>query len=96
MKAWHIAIVLAGVAASACRASDEQRRTVLESAERTNAAIVRGSVVRDMRAPPDTGRVIYEPPVDLSHRTAPAAGARQVWAPFGIAQPDTVAHRPPR
>ena len=96
MKPLSVVIVLAGVAASGCRASDEQRRTVLESAERTNAAIVRGTVVRDLRSPSDTGRVIYEPPTDLSHRTAPAAGARQVWAPFGIAQPDTVAHQAPR
>ena len=55
--------------------------------------MVMRTVVRDLRSPADTGRLIYDPPVHLSERTAAAAGARQMWAPFGIATPDTVAPR---
>ncbi len=70
---------------------DEQRRSLLESAQRTNIAIANGAVVRDTRSPADSGRVIYTTPTHLSQQTAGPAGAQQVWAPFGIATPDTVA-----
>jgi hypothetical protein len=73
---------------------DDQRKSVLESAGRTNYAVGRGTVVRDLRSPSDTGRLIYQPPTNLSRRSAPAAGAPQVWAPFGIATPDTTSGRP--
>lgn len=83
-----LAVLLAG-----CRMDHEERQTVLEAAQHTHFAIARGAVVRDLRSPSDTGRLIYSEPIHLSQRTAHAAGARQMWAPFGIARPDTV---PPR
>ncbi|HEX6063790.1 MAG TPA: hypothetical protein VFZ04_06185 [Longimicrobiales bacterium] len=88
-----LALFALSALAASCSMEEEERISLLESAGRTNYAIARGTVVRDMRAPSDTGRLIYEPPVHLSIRTAPAAGAAQMWAPFGIATPDTV---PPR
>lgn len=74
-----------------CRSSEDDRKSLLESAERTNYGIARGTAVRDLRAPSDTGRLIYEPPASLAQQHAIPAGARQVWAPFGIARPDTIA-----
>ena len=74
----------------ACRMSESERKAVLETAGRSNYAVARGDVVRDLRAPDDTGRLIYEPPVSLVRPSATETGAREVWAPFGIAQPDTV------
>jgi hypothetical protein len=85
-----ISIALAGIAAG-CRASEEERRTVLESAEHVNYDIARGAVARDLRSPVDSGRLIYHEPTHLSRPSAAGAGARQVWAPFGIARPDTLA-----
>ena len=76
--------------AVACSREDTERRALLEEAERVNADIVLGTTIRDLRAPSDTGRLVYDSPVSLRQRPAQAAGARQVWAPFGIAQPDTV------
>ena len=84
-----IALICAGL--GACSMNEEERDRLLESAERTNYAIGRGTVVRDLRSPSDTGRLVYERPVDLSQRSDTTAGPRQVWAPFGIATPDTVA-----
>jgi hypothetical protein len=86
-------VLLLCAALAACAMDDDERTTLLESAGRTNYAIGRGTVVRDLRSPSDTGRLIYQPPTNLSRRTAPPAGARQVWAPFGIATPDTTAQR---
>ena len=91
MNATRLIILLACIGVAGCRADEDERRSVLESAERVNYGIARGTVVRDMRAPADTGRIIYEPPTHLSRPTATSAGARQVWAPFGVATPDTVA-----
>ena len=73
----------------ACTMNEDERDNLLESAGRTNYEIGRGTVVSDLRAPSDTGRLIYEPPIDLSQRAGAAAGAAKVWAPFGIATPDT-------
>lgn len=71
-----------------CARSAEERRTLFEEAERVNAEIFRGAVVRDLRSPPDSARrLIYDDPVSL--RARDTQGAAQVWAPFGIAQPDT-------
>ncbi len=86
-------ILLFSAVIASCSMQEEERAKLLETAGRTNFAIGRGDVVRDMRAPSDTGRLIYNSPVNLSRHTAPAAGARQVWAPFGIATPDTVPAR---
>jgi hypothetical protein len=83
------ALVPAVVMVSSCTRDDSQRRALLADAQRTNVEIARGAVVRDLRAPSDTGRLIYDSAVSLRERPARAAGARQVWAPFGIAQPDT-------
>ena len=83
--------MLAAVALSSCHMSEDDRQSVLESTQRTNVAIATSAAVRDMRSPSDTGRLIYDPPINLRERTAANAGARQVWAPFGIATPDTVA-----
>ena len=93
MRSMPLVIAAVSMAAIGCRASDEHRREVLQAAEIHNNAIVRTTVVNDLRAPADSGRLIYDAPVHLSHRIAPAAGARQVWAPFGISQPDTVAQK---
>jgi hypothetical protein len=73
-----------------CRSNEDDRRSLLETAERTNYGIARGTAVRDLRSPSDTGRLIYEPPTPLAQRHAEPSGAPQVWAPFGIAKPDTV------
>lgn len=71
-----------------CTRGDEDRRATFEEAERVNSEIFRGAVVRDLRAPPDTGgRLVYDTVLSLHQRHA--AGAPRVWAPFGIAQPDT-------
>lgn len=71
-----------------CARSVEERRSLFEEAERVNAEIFRGAVVRDLRSPPDSARrLIYDDPVSL--RARDTQGAAQVWAPFGIAQPDT-------
>src|SRR5687768_1063490 len=85
-----ISVALAGTTA-ACHASEDERRTVLESAEHVNYDIARGAVARDLRSPIDSGRLIYHQPTHLSRPSAGGAGARQVWAPFGVARPDTVA-----
>jgi hypothetical protein len=83
-------LLLAALALGSCRMGEDDRRTLLESSGRTSYEVARGTVVRDMRSPSDTGRLIYQQPVFLGQRTAHAAGAEQVWAPFGIATPDTV------
>ncbi len=89
-------VLLALLAASACARDADERRAVLEEAQRANTALAQGDVVRDLRAPSDTGRLVYDTAVSLRERPARAAGARQVWAPFGIARPDTVAPATPR
>jgi hypothetical protein len=84
-----VPLLLVIVALASCTMNEDERENVLESAGRTNYEIGRGTVVRDLRSPSDTGRLIYEPPVNLSQRSGAAAGAVKVWAPFGIATPDT-------
>lgn len=86
----RILVVLVLLLTAACTRDDDERRAVLEDAQRVNTALTQGDVVRDMRAPSDTGRLVYDSAVSLRERPAQAAGARQVWAPFGISQPDTV------
>jgi hypothetical protein len=81
---------------TACSMDDEDRREMLKSSEHSNYQIVRGTVVRDLAAPTDTGRLIYDPPQSLSERAAPAIGNEQVWAPFGISQPDSAQAGPRR
>ena len=83
-------LALACALLAGCRSSEDDRKSLLESAERTNYGIARATAVRDLRSPPDTGRLIYEPPTPLAQRHPEPAGARQVWAPFGIARPDTL------
>lgn len=87
----HAAAVIAAALAAACTMDADERRVVLERAQQENYAISRDSVVQDMRSPPDTGRLLYDSAVSLSERAASATGGAPVWAPFGIAQPDTVA-----
>jgi hypothetical protein len=82
-------LLAAGVIITACSMDDEDRRDILKSAEQTNYQIVRGTVVRDLTAPTDTGRLIYDPPQSLSEGAARAIGNEQVWAPFGIGTPDS-------
>ena len=84
-------LVVACALLAGCRSSEDDRKALLETAERTNYGIARETAVRDLRAPSDTGRLIYEPPTPLAQKHAIPAGARQVWAPFGIARPDTIA-----
>lgn len=81
---------------TACSMNDDDRRKMLKTTEHTNYQIVRRTVVRDLAAPTDTGRLIYDPPQNLSERAAPAIGNTQLWAPFGIATPDSSAPRAPR
>jgi hypothetical protein len=78
---------------TACSMDDEDRRELLKATEHTNYQIVQGTVIRDLAAPTDTGRLIYDPPQSLSERAAPAIGNEQVWAPFGISQPDSAQAR---
>ena len=87
----HCVLAVACALITSCHSNEDERRSLLESAERTNYGIARGTAVRDLRSPSDTGRLIYEPPTPLALRHATPAGARQVWAPFGIATPDTLA-----
>jgi hypothetical protein len=91
MKVRTTRCALAGIVVlmASCSRDDSGRRALLEEAQRTNVEIARGAVVRDLRAPSDTGRLVYDSAVSLRERPAQAAGARQVWAPFGIARPDT-------
>jgi hypothetical protein len=96
MNTKHLIVACACIAIASCFASEEDRKATLQSAERVNFAIARGKVMRDLRSPSDSGRNIYFPPIHLSQRTAQDAGARQVWAPFGISKPDTVAPKIPR
>lgn len=81
---------------TACSMDDEDRREMLQSSEHTNYQIVRAPVVREMTALSDTGRLIYDPPQSLSQRSARAIGNEQVWAPFGIATPDSAQAAPRR
>lgn len=83
------ALLPAVVMMSSCTRDDPERRALLAEARRTHDEIARGPVVRDLRAASDTGRLIYDSAVSLRERPVRAADARQVWAPFGIAQPDT-------
>ena len=79
------------LAAVSCQASDDDRRAIEQESQRVNIAVARDSVVRDLRSPSDTaGRLIYQPPTNLAKQHAPSAGAARVWAPFGIATPDTL------
>lgn len=83
-------ILLPAVAITwSCTRDDSARRALVEEAQRTNIEIARGAVAGDLRAPSDTGRLVYDSAVSLRERPARVAGTRQVWAPFGIAQPDT-------
>lgn len=90
MNRLFVVLALAGIS-TGCQASEEERRSLLESAERPNYDVARGTVTQDLRSPVDSGRLIYHAPTHLAQPSAGAAGARQVWAPFGIAKPDTVA-----
>lgn len=79
------------VVLGACSMSEDEREAELRSVQRINVGLARGQAVSDLRAPSDSGRLIYSKPTHLSRETARNAGADQVWAPFGIATPDTVA-----
>lgn len=89
-RRWHVLLLFGLPLMWACTRSEEDRRALFEEAERVNAEIFAGAVVRDLRAPTDTGRLTYDSPVSLHLRRAMAEGAAQVWAPFGIAEPDTI------
>ena len=82
-------LLVCALVITACSMDDEDRREMLQSSEHTNYQIVRAPVVREMTALSDTGRLIYDPPQSLSQRSARAIGNEQVWAPFGIATPDS-------
>ncbi|HEX6309623.1 MAG TPA: hypothetical protein VFZ69_15720 [Longimicrobiales bacterium] len=84
------AALVAAVLACGCTMDDDERRTLLQSAQETNYALARDTAVAELRAPSDTGRLVYDSAVGLSRRAATAGGVQQVWAPFGIATPDTV------
>lgn len=86
-------IVVACMGMASCYASEDDRRSTFDAAARVNYAVARGAVVRDMRSPQDSSRIIYNPPTHLSRAPAGEAGAREVWAPFGIATPDTIARK---
>jgi hypothetical protein len=75
--------------ASACRMDSEERSEVLQQARVYDQRVSSVDVVRELRSPTDQARLIYTPPVNLSEQAAEATGAAQVWAPFGIALPDS-------
>jgi len=91
MRLQRLFLLAALPLAWSCARDEDERRALFEQAERVNTAIFEGAVVRDLRAPTDTGRLVYDTAVSLRLQQALPAGAAQVWAPFGIAQPDTVA-----
>lgn len=79
------ALALAGLAAlAACSADPSRREQTLARAGRVDAAIAQGAVARDLRAPEDSGRLIYTRATPLQK---PAATL--VSSPFGIAAPDS-------
>ncbi|HEX6133300.1 MAG TPA: hypothetical protein VFZ24_05040 [Longimicrobiales bacterium] len=92
MIARRVALLAASLAC-ACTMDDDERRALMESSQEVNFVLARDTAVAELRAPSDTGRLVYDSAVALSRRAAAAAGAQQVWSPFGIATPDTV---PPR
>ena len=79
-----------------CSMDEEQRQDVLVSARQSQRAALSSQTVRELQAPAEPGRVIYAPPVSLSAPSAQAAGAAQVWAPFGISRPDSTRMRTER
>jgi hypothetical protein len=89
-------LLMCALIVTACSMDDEDRREMLKSSEHTNYQIVRGTVVRELAAPTDTGRLVYDPPQSLSERAAPTISNEQVWAPFGIATPDSAQAGPRR
>ena len=74
---------------SGCSRDEADRRALLEDAQRNNVTIARGAVVRDLRAPSDTGRLTYDSAVSLRLQSGDSMRLSRVWAPFGMAQPDT-------
>ncbi len=81
-----LATVLALVA---CRADPDERAQTLARAGRVDSIIAHGPVVRDLRSPPESTRIIYTRPTPLALPVATAAGAGRVAAPYGISPPDT-------
>ncbi|HEX9108916.1 MAG TPA: hypothetical protein VF832_16835 [Longimicrobiales bacterium] len=82
-----LATVAAGLAA--CRAGPDRREQALGAAGRADQRVASGPVVRALRSPSDSTRIIYTPPTPLALRTAGAPGAAVITAPFGIAPPDS-------
>lgn len=82
-----IALLLALVAG--CEAGPAGRERTIAAAGRLDSVIAHGAVARELRAPPDSSRIIYTRPTPLARPTATAAGAGNPTAPFGISTPDT-------
>jgi hypothetical protein len=89
-------LAFACVCIASCTAQEDDRRSMLEANGRLNYAIAGRAGIGDLRGQRDSGSVIYHQPVDLSRRSASDAGAQQVWAPFGIAKPDTLTQQQAR
>jgi hypothetical protein len=89
-----VALILLTVAG--CSRDEEQRQEILVSARQSQRAVLSSQTVRELQAAPEPGRMIYTPPVSLSAASAEAANTAQVWAPFGIALPDSTKARTQR
>ncbi len=86
------AFLTASLALAACRAGPEQREGTLTAAGRADSVIAHGPVVRDLRSPPESTRILYTRPTPLALPAATAAPAGQVSAPVGSSAPDTATH----
>lgn len=66
-----IAVLLLGAATlPACHRSAADRRQMQQERARLDALAASREVVRVLRTPQDSGRVIYDPPTDLSYANA--------------------------
>jgi hypothetical protein len=93
MHARNAIAVALTLLASGCRMDAEERRNVLQQARAVDQRVSSTEVVQQLRTPTNSERLIYAPPTNLSEQSAAATGAAQVWAPFGIARPDSAVKR---
>ncbi len=81
--------LLASLALVACRAGPDERAQTLARAGRADSAIAHGPIVRDLRSPAESTRIIYTRPTPLALPAAQAAGASPRAAPSGSSTNDT-------
>ena len=61
---WRLVLL---ICAPACAASESERATQRAERRQAREAVMAGEVVQSSRTPTTAGRLIYEPPADLSY-----------------------------